>query len=51
MAMKILAIFEQDMTQGIYENYFGIFGVTERWVVSQPRANRIIPLSEKKYSQ
>ena len=49
--MKYFAIFEKDMTQKIYENYLGIFGVTERWVASQPRENRIIPLSEKEYSQ
>ena len=29
MAMKSFAIFEQDMTQKIYENYFGILGVRE----------------------
>ena len=29
MAMKSLAIFEQDMTQTIYENYLGILGVRE----------------------
>ena len=38
MAMKSFAIFEQDMTQTIYENYLGIFGVMEIWVASQPRA-------------
>ena len=49
--MKYFAIFEQDMTQTIYENYSGILGVIEIWVASQPRANMIIPLSEKEYSQ
>ena len=49
--MKSFAIFDQDMTQTIYEHYLGIFGVTERWVASQPGANRIIPLIEKEYSQ
>ena len=29
MAMKSFAIFDQDMTQTIYENYLGIFGVME----------------------
>ena len=29
MAMKSFAIFDQDMTQKIYENYLGIFGVRE----------------------
>ena len=29
MAMKSFAIFDQDMTQTIYENYWGIFGVME----------------------
>ena len=29
MAMKSFAIFDQDMTQTIYENYLGIFGVRE----------------------
>ena len=29
MAMKYFAIFEQDRTQTIYENYLGILGVTE----------------------
>ena len=29
MAMKRFAIFDQDMTQTIYENYLGIFGVME----------------------
>ena len=51
MAMKSFSIFEQDMTQKNYENYFRILGVTERWVASLPRANKIIPLSEKEYSQ
>ena len=29
MAMKRFAIFDQDMTQTIYENYLGILGVME----------------------
>ena len=29
MEMKYFAIFEEDMTQTIYENYLGILGVTE----------------------
>ena len=29
MAMKSFAIFEEDMTQTIYENYLGILGVME----------------------
>ena len=29
MAMKSFAIFDQDMTQTIYENYLRIFGVIE----------------------
>ena len=29
MAMKRFAIFDQDMTQKVYENYLGIFGVRE----------------------
>ena len=51
MPRKEFEIFEEDMTETIYENYLLILGVTERWVASQPRANRIIPLSEKEYSQ
>jgi hypothetical protein len=35
------------MTQTIYENYLGIFGMIEMWVASQPRADRVIPLIEK----
>ena len=38
MAMKSFAIFDQYMTQKIYENYLGIFGVMETEVASQPRA-------------
>ena len=49
--MKYFAIFEEDMTQTIYENYLGILGVTEIWVASQPRENMIIPLSGKEYFQ
>ena len=29
MAMKCFAIFEEDMTQTVYENYLGILGVME----------------------
>ena len=29
MAMKYFAIFEEDVTQTVYENYLGILGVTE----------------------
>ena len=29
MAMKRFSIFDQDMTQTIYDNYLGIFGVME----------------------
>ena len=49
--MKSFAIFDQDMTQTIYENYLGILGVREIEVASQPRENRDIPLIEKEYSQ
>ena len=51
MAMKSFSMFEEDMTQIIYENYLGIFRMAERWVASRPRANRVIPLIEKEYSQ
>ena len=51
MAMKSFAIFDQDMTQTIYENYLGILGVMEIKVASQPRAIWVIPLIEKEYSQ
>ena len=51
MAMQSFAIFDEDRTQRIYKNYLGIFGVTERWVASQTKAMRIIPLIEKEYSQ
>jgi hypothetical protein len=47
MARKGFDISEEDMTQTIYENYLGIFRVTEIWVASQPRADRVIPLTEK----
>ena len=49
--MKYFAIFEKDMTQKIYENYLEILGVTEIQVALQPRVLRVIPLSEKEYSQ
>ena len=45
--MKYFAIFEQDRTQTIYENYLGILGGTEVQVASQPTADRVIPLIEK----
>ena len=45
--MKCFAIFEEDRTQAIYENYLGILGVMEIKVASQPRADRVIPLIEK----
>ena len=51
MARKGFDIFEEDMIQTIYGNYLGIFGMKEMWVASQPRANRVIPLIEKEYSQ
>ena len=49
--MIYFAVFEEYMTQTIYENYLGILGVTEIQVASQPRVLRAIPLSEKEYSQ
>ena len=51
MAMKSFAIFEEDMTQTIYENYLGILRVIKILDASQPRVLRVIPLSEKEYSQ
>ena len=51
MEMKCFAIFEEDMTQKIYENYLGILGVREIQVASQPKAIGVIPLIEKDYSQ
>ena len=51
MAMKGFAIVDQDMTQTIYKNYLGILVVMEIQVTSQPRVLRVIPLSEKEYSQ
>jgi hypothetical protein len=38
----------ENMIQTIYENYLGILGMVERWVASQLRANRVIPLIEKR---
>ena len=49
--MQYFFIYEKDMTQAIYENYLGILRVMEIYVASQPRANRVIPLIEKEYSQ
>ena len=51
MSMKSFATFDEDMTQTIYENYLGIFGVMEIQVASQPRADRVIPLIAKEYPQ
>jgi hypothetical protein len=47
MARMDFDISEKYMTQTIYENYLGIFKVTEIWVASQPRTDRVIPLIEK----
>ena len=47
MARKDFDISEEYMTQTIYENYLGIFRMTEIWVASQPRTDRVIPLIEK----
>ena len=47
MTTKDFDIFEEDMTQTIYENYLGILRVTETWVASQPRVKGGIPLIEK----
>ena len=41
-------IFVEYMIQRIYENFVGILGMTEIYVASQPRANRVIPLIEKR---
>jgi hypothetical protein len=48
MARKYFDISEEDMSQRIYENYLGIFGMLEMWVASQPRADRVIPLIGKR---
>ena len=48
LEQESLGIFEQYMTQRNYENYLGIFGWTEIQVASQPRADWVIPLIEKK---
>ena len=48
MAMKSFAKFDEDMTQTIYDNYLGILGAREIQVASQPRADRVIPLIEKR---
>src|SRR3990170_7910589 len=47
MAWKDFDISEEYMSQMIYENYLGIFGMMEMWVASQLRADRVIPLIEK----
>ena len=47
MARKGFDISEEDITQTIYGNYLGIFGMKEIWVASQPMADRVIPLIEK----
>ena len=44
---EFFAIFDEYMTQTIYENYLGILGVMEIWVASQARTDRVIPLTEK----
>jgi hypothetical protein len=48
MARKDFDISEEDIAQKNYENYLGIFRVTEIWVASQPRTDRVIPLIEKR---
>ena len=47
LGQESLGIFEQYMIQRNYENYLGIYGWTEIYVASQPRADRVIPLIEK----
>jgi hypothetical protein len=47
MARKGFNISEEDMSQSIYDNYLGIYGMMEMWVASQLRADRVIPLIEK----
>ena len=47
MTRKDFDRFEEDMTQTIYGNYLGIFGMKKIWVASQPRADRVIPLIAK----
>ena len=37
-ARKVLYIFDEDMTQRIYEIFLGILGMTEMQAASQPRA-------------
>ena len=49
--MKYFAIFENYITQKIYENYLGILGVMEIKVASQPKAIWVIPLIGKEHSQ
>ena len=48
MTRKGFDIFEEYMIQRIYGNYLGIFGMMKMWVASQPRADRVIPLKEKR---
>src|SRR3989337_3024330 len=48
MARKDVDISEEYMTQTIFGNYLGIFGMMEVWVASQPRADRVIPLIGKR---
>ena len=43
MTRKDFDISEEDMSQRIYGNNLGIFGMREMWVASQPKANRVIP--------
>jgi hypothetical protein len=47
MARKDFDISEEYLTQTIYGNYLGIFGMMKVWVASQPRADRVIPLIRK----
>ena len=51
MAKKDFDISEEYIIQRIYGNNLGIFRRIEMWVASQPRADRVIPLIEKEYSQ
>ena len=51
LGQKSLGILDQHMTQRNFENYLEIIEWTEIQVASQPRANEVIPLIEKEYSQ
>ena len=48
MTRKGFDISEEYLIKIIYENYLGIFGMIEMWAASQPRANRVILLVEKR---